>query len=708
MGVTSRRFNSRRLAGFLRLLLATPLIAGGLVVIGSGLPASAAPTIWSVGASPNPGTTNVLSGVSCVSASSCVAVGSDAGSFAQTLVETWDGVGWSVVASPNVGTIDMLNGISCVSAASCVAVGNFDAGSGIQTLVETWNGLSWSVTPSPNVGSIVDDLDGVSCASATSCVAVGTTNSGSGHVQTLVETWDGASWSVTSSPKPSTTNSQLLEVSCTSATTCVADGYYVAGSEYRTLVETLNSGSWLVTPSPSPGAVENGLSGLSCQSASSCFAVGYYYVGSFAKTLVETWDGTSWSVTPSPDSGSYDNALYGVSCVSASDCVAVGYVNDGSADQTLVETWNGTSWSMTSSPSPGTATNLLEGGVSCASTASCVAVGHFTNVGHGTAYQTLVLSGSAATVPDPPTNVSAAARNGAASVSWTTPADNGSPISSYTVTASPGGASVGVPGSQSSGTVLGLTNGTSYTFTVVATNGVGPSAPSTPSNAVTPTAPAIEVPSSSFPRPATVGTATVPVLESWPADSDLNGICNYDLQERAAGGAYTDVTLPTPTSTSVMVSLNPSTSYSFQLNVTDCGGIASGWGVQPTFTPLAWQESSTRLAYTGTWKSQSVAGAYGGALKYSTAKNASVSGSFFADSIAWVSETGPTLGKATVYLDGVAVKTVNLYSPTLREAQIVWKQGWSTQVKHAIKIVVAGTAGRARVDLDALLTLNIQ
>jgi hypothetical protein len=73
-----------------------------------------------------------------------------------------------------------------------------------------------------------------------------------------------------------------------------------------------------------------------------------------------------------------------------------------------------------------------------------------------------------------------------------------------------------------------------------------------------------------------------------------------------------------------------------------------------------------------------------------------------------VSETGPTLGTATLYLDGVAVKTVNLYSATLHEAQIVWKKGWSgTQVKHTIKIVVNGTAGHPRVDLDALLTLNI-
>jgi hypothetical protein len=198
------------------------------------------------------------------------------------------------------------------------------------------------------------------------------------------------------------------------------------------------------------------------------------------------------------------------------------------------------------------------------------------------------------------------------------------------------------------------------------------------------------------------------VVEKWATASDPHGICSYDLRESVAGGPFNEVTLPSQTSTSVALSLNPSTLYGFELNVTNCLGQSSGWGVQPSFTPLAWQESNTRLAYTGPWTTQTVPGSYGGALNYSTAKNASVTGAFFAEAMAWVSETGPTMGKATVYIDGVPVKTVNLYSASVHEAQIVWKMGWpAPQVKHTIKIVALGTAGRPRVDLDALLTLNI-
>ena len=94
-----------------------------------------------------------------------------------------------------------------------------------------------------------------------------------------------------------------------------------------------------------------------------------------------------------------------------------------------------------------------------------------------------------AAVPGAPTNVVAGAGNGQASVSWTAPPDNGSPISGYTVASNPGGITTTVGGSTTSATVTGLSNGTSYTFTVTATNGAGTGQPSAPSNAVVPTPP---------------------------------------------------------------------------------------------------------------------------------------------------------------------------------------------------------------------------
>lgn len=88
--------------------------------------------------------------------------------------------------------------------------------------------------------------------------------------------------------------------------------------------------------------------------------------------------------------------------------------------------------------------------------------------------------------PSQPINVSAAVGqvNGTAIVSFTPPTNTGtSPITSYIVTSYPGG--ITATGTGSPITVTGLSNHTTYTFTVTAVSDVGPSNPSANSNPVT-------------------------------------------------------------------------------------------------------------------------------------------------------------------------------------------------------------------------------
>lgn len=93
---------------------------------------------------------------------------------------------------------------------------------------------------------------------------------------------------------------------------------------------------------------------------------------------------------------------------------------------------------------------------------------------------------SVITTPGAPTGATAVAGNGLALVSWTAPASTGgASISSYQVTSSPGGFTCSTSGLARC-KVTGLSNGTSYTFTVTATNSAGTSPASTDSNAVIP------------------------------------------------------------------------------------------------------------------------------------------------------------------------------------------------------------------------------
>jgi hypothetical protein len=97
-----------------------------------------------------------------------------------TLSELWNGTNWSVVPTPRpgLGVNPQLSGVSCVTADACTAVGWYSAHryrGFSKTLAESWNGTSWSVVPSPSPGPGVDEpaLEGVSCASAAACTTTG-------------------------------------------------------------------------------------------------------------------------------------------------------------------------------------------------------------------------------------------------------------------------------------------------------------------------------------------------------------------------------------------------------------------------------------------------------------------------------------------------------------------------------------------------------
>ncbi|WP_093981700.1 Ig-like domain-containing protein [Shewanella algae] len=143
------------------------------------------------------------------------------------------------------------------------------------------------------------------------------------------------------------------------------------------------------------------------------------------------------------------------------------------------------------------------------------------------------------TVPGAPIIGTASALDGQAVVNFSAPAsDGGSAITSYQVTSSPGGSTAS--GANSPIGVAGLTNGTSYTFTVQAINAVGTSSPSAPSNSVVPKANQ----TISFNNPGAQDFGTTPTLTATASSgltpvfsSTTTGVCTI-----TASGTLTFVT----------------------------------------------------------------------------------------------------------------------------------------------------------------------
>ena len=386
----------RRLSGFLLVVgmlgsLSTPRStsagAASLDVAGTSRG-------WTIQPTPNPTGTqdNSLAGVSCVTKRACVAVGFSSVTRTGTdvtLAEAWDGRTWRVQPTPNPpGTAQsILSGVSCTSKRSCVAVGNtFDPHAGTAvTLAERWDGRRWIVLPTPNPnGSVQSELSAVSCASMRSCVAVGNTQPSKPPTVPLAEVWDGRTWAVTPVPNLANVDTSVLSgVSCTSGRSCVAVGESSPNFVTVTLAEMWNGRAWTIQPTPNESAtITNRLLSVSCSARRACIAVGSTenFDGSHSP-LAEVWDGTTWALQTIRGPLVHTTELLSVSCVSRRSCVAVGYFVPlgGSIALPFAEVWDGTVWGVEPTANQIAGFRYRLSVVSCTSRTACTAVGNVVN-----------------------------------------------------------------------------------------------------------------------------------------------------------------------------------------------------------------------------------------------------------------------------------------------------------------------------------------
>jgi hypothetical protein len=136
--------------------------------------------------------------VACASPTFCVAVGA---TYQAPYAATWNGVRWSSSRPVALHDATFL-GVSCWSASGCLAVGAAPTTQGDSGVSEEWIGHRWSTVPIPSPNHFTVTVTDVTCAGPRDCVAVGegVSRSASGAIVPLAYLWNGKSWRVEGTP----------------------------------------------------------------------------------------------------------------------------------------------------------------------------------------------------------------------------------------------------------------------------------------------------------------------------------------------------------------------------------------------------------------------------------------------------------------------------------------------------------------------------
>jgi hypothetical protein len=259
-----------------------------------------------------------------------------------------------------------MSGMACWAVNGCLVTGTYFLAktNARGAFYETWDGVAWKEHGLPAVTSISGQLDNLACLSATDCVAVGDYLPKGGRSTSLIESWNGGGWTRLAAPATTGHDVTLDDVSCASATSCVAAGYAFTtkpSSEPRTIgiTEILSGTTWrLVTPAWPTGR-DSFPRGVSCASPTRCLLVGataLHVNNDYRYLYAATWNGATWTpaAVPAPPkaiAGSTDfwsAGLGAVACVTATSCVVAGEEGPihSSGVYGVAGTWNAGAWKL--------------------------------------------------------------------------------------------------------------------------------------------------------------------------------------------------------------------------------------------------------------------------------------------------------------------------------------------------------------------------
>ena len=337
---------------------------------------------------------------------------------------------------------------------------------------------------------------------------------------------------------------------------------------------------YTVTAAPG-GATCTTTGALTCTVTGLVNGTAYTFTVAATNALGTSGDsGPSAGVTPR----TVPDAPTGVGGVPGNNSVAVSWIAPaGNGGSTIT--------GYTATAAPGGATCTTNGALTCnvaglaSGTAYTFTVRASNAAGPGapsTASAPVTTLGPPATAPGAPTAVTGTPANSSVTVSWTAPSSNGgAPISGYTVTAAPGGATCTTSGAVSC-TVATLSNGTPYTFTVTASNSVGASVASVASAAVTPRTTPLA------PAKPTGVPGNKKVTLKWVAPANGGSpITDYVIQYRLTTTA-TWSTFADPVSTAVTAVVTPllnGKAYVFRIAAKNASGTSTFGPASAAVTP---------------------------------------------------------------------------------------------------------------------------
>jgi hypothetical protein len=349
--------------------------------------------------------------ISCVSTTDCLAVEgtsslSEDGSTVPTRVARWNGKSWKgvAVALPKGAKSADLEAVSCKSATSCLVVGDYYKSTSSSApnypLALVYNGTSLKPTPAVPVpkGAADVTLADVSCATTRYCVAIasaepsnGITLSNSGP-DILIETWNGAKWTLRTIATSAKAPVELSAVSCATAAFCVVAGEVTIISGTDNFSFGLYLGSWngktlTRMKAPAEGGANSAAEpvGVSCATRSNCGVTGIVLSNVTSSSsapdvspFTQVWNGKTWQAGKVAWPKGAQSIFFGVSCFGAHSCESVG---EGAASATatsghaLAVSYQGAAGAVQTVPAPAKGRSTAFTDVSCLPGGTCVATG---------------------------------------------------------------------------------------------------------------------------------------------------------------------------------------------------------------------------------------------------------------------------------------------------------------------------------------------